>query len=167
MDAPPLPITYEESRRRSVWLLVGSLVLGGGSLMMVLDGAPIMWAGVVLFGLGIPLSVLGIIRPQRLVLDADGVTATSPGRRLQVPWHLVERFEAVEVLGGRMIGFHWTAEAPEQRPDLTRGETARDVARGIAGVDGSFPSTDTYGQDPDELVAVLESARLRYGRPPA
>lgn len=177
MSDPALPMTFTEGRVRTAALLVVAVVLAVGSWIMATgdEGSAFMWAGVVLFGVGIPLFVWSLVNPQQLVVDEEGVTSTSPpNRKIHVPWELVDRFEVTEIRApgagraGRMVGFQFVPDAHERRPDIASGPLAQAMSQSVAGVDGAFPSTNCYGEDPDELIELLERLRIqRQGRPPA
>lgn len=167
MSESELPLTFTEGRGRNVGLLAIAVVLAVGSLLSVTDDGPVwMWAGVVLFGLGIPLFAWSVFNPQKLVVDDDGVTATSPpSKKTHVPWDVVDHFKVNEInaptgRAGRMVGFDFLDDAHRRRPDVVSGLLGQQMAQSVAGAHGAFPSTNCYGQDPDELIALLERVRV-------
>lgn len=167
MPDSTLPIRFTQRRLRSVGMLLMMPLLSGGSFLAATDGAPYMWGGVLLFGLSGVFFVWELVQPQQLLVDREGLTATSPGARHHIPWDLVERFEVLTIStpygrAGRLVGMHYRPGTHQLRPDLTGHPRRSRFTRWVAGVDAALPSTNCYGQDPDKLIDLLERLRSNH-----
>lgn len=170
-DDLELPAAFRERAVLNAALAAGSGVLALAALWLVLeDGDPWAWVGVGFFGLCALAIGWMVLHPPELVIDEDGMTFTVIAQRTShIPWDLVEAFEMVEIRtfegarAARMIGFHFVDDIVEQRPDLVGSHLARSVANSLTRVDGALPSTSAYGQDHEELLALLEQLRVRHG----
>jgi hypothetical protein len=62
------------SRKRMVLLLTLSAAFVAAGILLLPTGPVIGWAAIVFFGFGMIVFVIQLVRPSRLILDADGFT---------------------------------------------------------------------------------------------
>lgn len=148
------------SGARRLWLIVGSLlaaVCGLGVVVFNLESFW-AWAGVLIFGVGLAIFVIQLVRPDTLTLARDGFSYRSLGRSMRYAWADVAEFGVLvlRVQGGttRQVGI---------RMKTPGGTLARRMVSGLSGrFDGALP--DNYGLPVEELVALLEEWRVAAAR---
>lgn len=160
---PLLPTeVFVSSRRKTAVMLLGSLTFVSIALFLPPDGQSQTWriycGG--FFGLCAMVSAYLLIRPQRLILDADGLTLSGglvrPAKVKTIPWCDIQQFVVYRAPGYRGlpgpkgIGMNFTPGAAE------RTALARFNGRAF-GVDGSLPGL--WADGPEEIVQKLNEYR--------
>lgn len=153
-----MPRKIIESARWKLALgLAGSLAFVAVGVWLIdkaqADDRMMPWLCILFFGFCAAAFALQLLRPQRLVLDADGFQVEGglkTGRK--VAWSDVEAFFRWTLpRGGAMVGYRLRRQP---RPQIaTRG-----FGQG-PGVDGVLPKTLTLGVN--ALIAEMEAWRLR------
>ena len=114
----------------------------------------VTWLGLIFFGLGVPAFGWLLIRPQRLVLDAQGFTVS--GGMIRTPWTIrwqdVSEFLVIRLpRGGKMVGFNYV---PGARKTTALGRIAR-----MSGADGGLPKS--WPGSVEDMVDLLNDYRIR------
>jgi hypothetical protein len=112
------------------------------------------WLGLVFFGLGIPVFSWLLIRPQRLLFDAEGFTVA--GGMIRTPWKIrwqdVSEFLVIQLpRGGKMVGFNYV-------PGARKTSALSRVAR-MSGADGGLPKS--WPGSVEDMVDELNDYRIR------
>ncbi len=148
----------EGSRGKIALYLLASLTLTVAAALLLLFGDADrhtwkLWLGLAFFGLCSMIMLVLLIRPPRLVLDAEGFRLEG-GLRAgnKVAWRHVESFYRWKLpRGGTMVGYRYHDAA---RPKSLVGGFNRGF-----GADGALPRTLTLGAD--ALIDELEAWRQR------
>jgi hypothetical protein len=143
------------SRRKTAFMLLGSLSFV--AIAFLLPGPPdrkLFWSGV-FFSVCSAVFVALLLRPQRLLLDHEGVTLS--GGLLRAPtkigWRDIDKFFVVSIRpGASMIGFNYNPSAMNK----PRGAA---FARRIAGADGAI--SGVWPGSKTALVDQLNTYRER------
>ena len=110
-----------------------------------------LWLGAILFGLGVPLFVVLILRGASLHLAVDGFVVRHGWRSHAVPWQAAGRFSVQPVprgLGALVV-----------YDEASLGGRAAGDAAGPDGRRAALP--DSYGLDPEDLAHLLNAWRER------
>jgi hypothetical protein len=110
------------------------------------------------FGLGAVVAAVQLVFRSTLTMTPEGFTFTGLGRRVTRAWKDIDSFVPVRTSAlSSMVGIRLAVSA-EQRSRL------RKAAINIWGYDGgAIP--ETYGMRADELAALMNQWRDRYGNP--
>ena len=168
MPAIVLPLLPDErglvlkgARGKSLRLLLMAIALVACSCVPSLQREhPVLaWSGVVFFGLGGAMAGLRLAFPSlagTLMLDANGFTSSTFGRRHLTRWTDVRAFGLAHVHNARMIAISYA-------PDYQGQRLARGLASGLTGIEGGLP--DVFEVSGADLVALLETWRVHFGSP--
>ena len=152
--------TLRSSRRRTVMLLLISVLFTAAGAGMIGADAPYGWLAL---GFGVVgLAVLGfiLVRPNRLELSAEGFTTVTLGRRWSVAWTDCGEFRTWKdtfYLGSPTIVVF------ECRAPLAGGRALKVAAEALTGANASLP--ETYGMSGSNLAALLNDYRLAADAP--
>jgi hypothetical protein len=156
-------IVLQASTRPYTFAFVGSVVLTAIGVAMILTGAvALVVVGAVVvafFGVvGLPALLIGLRRgPPRVEITPAGFTIVRRGRSWTYPWTAVTGVRVVPIGMTRLVGYGLDASFPGQ-------ESLRAASRQLSGVDGTLPPG--LGRA-EQVAALFESYRARYGRPVA
>ena len=150
-----VPTEIVSSRLKTALMLLGSL--GFVAIAFFLPGPPdhtLFWSGVFFSVCSVVFLTL-LFRPQRLVLDHEGVTVS--GELLRAPtkiaWRDIDKFFLVTIRPGvSMIGFNYN-------PDTLNKSTGAAFSRRIAGADGGIEGV--WPGSKNALVDLLNAHRER------
>lgn len=151
------PIKIQQSAVKAYLLLAGSFLFTAVGVydLHVSEGHRfILGAGVVFFGLGIPVFGTLIVRPQRLLLDSRGFQLLGGLRRrpTNVSWAEVDQFFLYNAgRAGIQIGYNY-------KPEVNRFRRMRSINRAF-GAEGMIPAT--WDIHPEILVQLLNEYRVR------
>lgn len=151
------PREIQQSTGKAYLFLAGSFLFVGMcaySLHTTTEHRFILWAGLLLFGFGIPVFAAMIVRPQRLLLDATGFEMLGGVRfrRNKVLWAEVDRFFLYSAgRAGKQIGFNY-------KPEVNRLGRMRPINRAF-GAEGVLPNM--WDMKPDAVVQLLNEYRMR------
>ncbi|WP_172717038.1 hypothetical protein [Neorhizobium sp. T6_25] len=141
------------SRKKTILLLLGSLVFVAVSWSLPDERFYLRLFGVALFSANAIIFVLMLVRPSRLSLDQDGLSL-SGGFRLspmKIAWRDVEGFVVRRAQPGTsLIGFNYSVHASSK----PRGAA---FSRGSTGVDGGLPGG--WSMSDIALVDMLNAYR--------
>ena len=147
------PVTLHPRRRLALALLAASVALAVVGRAAAAEGRVVGWVALGFFGLcALVFAIVLLPGSAYLRLDSRGFTTRNLFRKGRLRWRDVRNFRPYSVPGGTFVGFDFTEAS---------GSLGRVSARKLAGVDGGLP--DTYGLEPEELAAVLNAWRDRYG----
>jgi Bacterial PH domain len=160
LDDPPIVIRSSQWKA-TVFLLI-SLGFVAIAVLILQDPKEShwpAWLGIALFGLGIPVFGLRLVRPDRLTLTPDGITWRSPLRTTHWTWNDVQSFRPyvpAPTTVARHVGFDFT--------ETYRGRDVglRGTAKALTGVEGSLGSGWEMG--PAELCDLLNNAQRKWRR---
>jgi hypothetical protein len=126
-----------------------------GSALMVREGDPVGWAGILFFGAGVIVFCLLLLPGSAyLKLDPAGFTVCSLFRAHSTRWYEVDSFEVGSIGRHKLVVFNFS--------NLHRGqEFARKLSSAIGGYEGAPP--ETYGLSAQELAAMMNDWRQRGG----
>ena len=154
---PPilLPLRLQPSRRKWIGMLVFAVVFVVGAAFMI-PGQPVWgWAGVVLFGLGIPVSLIQLLPGQSyLEIDRDGFTMAGMFRKHRTAWADVAGFGVMSIHSNKMVGWNYS-------PGYQGQSVGRAFASVISGAQAALP--DTYGMKAEALAELLNECKRRSG----
>jgi len=154
-DRDRLPITVLQSRGSAVAHWIGSAIFVAGGIGMCFSGKPLIQAwgvlAILLFGLGMIVFSIRIVRPGSLIVDSRGITQTSLLRTRLSPWHEVKNFRVWRVSFGRntLVAFD------DLRPADVR-PTLRAINRSF-GAEATLAPGWTMEAEP--LATLLNAAR--------
>jgi hypothetical protein len=153
---PTLPLRFSASRTKWTRLLGLSIVFVAGGAWLIPQNPFMGYASIVLFGLATVVAGLNLLpNSSFLLVEVSGFTFASLFRRHFVPWSEVERFVPAHIHMKAMVGWNFTS-------DYGKARRLRTVNTALAGAEAALP--DTYGESAAELIALLESCRVRYAR---
>ena len=149
--------TITGSRGKSLLLLAVSLAFVAFAVAQLRGPPPVdwrVWLTLIFFGLGAIVFAWLLVRPQRLILDAEGFTVA--GGLVRAPrrtgWAEVDHFFVYRLSrGGKMIGYNYAQGA---RP----ASALRDLGRRF-GADGAI--SKGFPGSPERLVEELNAYRAR------
>jgi hypothetical protein len=153
------PQTITESRLKASGSLAVSLVFFVIGLVWLrhpdgLEELVMAWLCVVLFGFGVLVMTLLMVRPMVLRLDADGYTLSGGLMRAprQTLWRNIEPFYIYQLpRGGRMIGYNYVAG---YKPDNLVKKFNR-----AFGAEAALPRG--WPSSPEKMVTLLNDYRAR------
>jgi hypothetical protein len=156
---------FVASRVKLVLFVLGAAVFSAIGVMMIRSPGDdprttlFGWAAIAFFGLlGIPVMLIQIVRPGRLILgDETLVMETSFGKRFVVPWRDVESFGVWNVARSKQVGYRYY---PDRRPNTL----AQSLTDGM-GVDGALGTA--WPIKSKDLLTLLEARRIAALGPPA
>jgi hypothetical protein len=161
-----LPIVVRSSRRTALLMLVGCIVFVGIFILMLRDPHRagqsqtfIAYIGAVLFGLGIPIFFVRLVRPDVLEMTPSGLVWRSLFRTTSFRWRDVKNFRPyrpTSLVRNPHVGFDY---ADDYQPEK-RGSRA--AIRQFTGVEGSLGGG--WDLAAGELAALLNSAHARWTR---
>lgn len=142
-----LPITLYPSKRSTIlWLLVCILFVFAG-YWLIQSGSLVGWATAILFGIGaVVFTVTLLPNSSYLRISKQGLEIRTLYKSGFINWSDVERFDAGSIGSNKMVLVSYTAEH-------TKYQTAKSVARFLAGTEGALP--DTYGHTAEQLAEKL------------
>ena len=147
-------MTLQSSRRRTVGLLLLSLVFAGAGVLMVGADADFgsLAAG---FGIvGVVVFTVVLLRPNRLELSEEGLTTVTLGRRWTAKWSECGEFRA----STPDLGLGTPSMVLFQCTKAGVGARVLDAAaEALAGTNAALP--ETYGMPATELAALLNDYR--------
>lgn len=151
--------TIRGSRAKALLLLVVSVALFATCLWVPGDESAKLtlakWAGIGLFGLGMPVAAYQLFSPPTLTLDEQGFTYVGlPGRRIRVLWADVEAFKLWQgPRGPKMLAWDYR---PGRRPKSIMGDLSSSF-----GADGGLPNGLTLSPARllEKMTARLEASR--------
>lgn len=151
MKIRPLPFTVYGQRWKMLLLLLLGLAFTAGGVWMIRDGAMAGWFVAGFFALCIPVSVIQLIRPARLTVDAEGIEFSALHRVHRLRWMDLSEFGTYTIRSGgmavrKMVGFNYS-------PEFEGMEKRRSVSKLLAGFEAGLP--DTYGYRAEELAELL------------
>ncbi len=158
MSAPLPSRSLHSSRRRTVALLMISLLFTAAGAAMIAAKQPFGWLALGFGGLG--LAVLGfiLVRPNRLELSAEGFTTVTLGRRWSVAWRDCGEFRTWKDT------FYFgspTLVVFDCRAPVAGGRALKLAAEALTTANASLP--ETYGMAASELADLLNQYRLAAG----
>ncbi|WP_149790509.1 STM3941 family protein [Mesorhizobium sp. NFR06] len=152
------PRVIRGSRGKALLLLFGCLIFvlaGIGTLKHhPNDGQAMTWTGIIFFGLGVPVAISLLIRPQTLALDRDGFILDGGllVRPKKVAWRDVKGFHVWRPRNrSKSVGYDFEPGA--------RKETALMRVNRRLGAEDCLPGGWQYS--PDKMVEILNSYRLQ------
>jgi hypothetical protein len=153
------PETIVQSRWKTMLLMlvsIGFVAIGLYLLTQPVSQGHLLatWGAIGLFGLGVPISAVSIVRPRTLTLDADDFTMAGGLQRapMRILWSDIDSFSVYRLpRGGKMIGVRYRAGRGPQ------GMLAR--ALRAVGPGGALPTG--WALSPDAVVERLNAWRVR------
>lgn len=153
----PGPVILRMGRGKPALLLAATLVFWGVLLWLTLHRpfdpwlTPILWAGVAVTGLSLPLLALLLVNGASLVLTAEGFEARHVWRRRFVRWRDIGDFSVGEI-------------PPSYIPiviydDVTASGALARANAAISGRNAALP--DSYGLAPEDLAELMNGWRGR------
>ena len=133
----------------SIFVVIGILMLRSGENILI------SWLCIGFFGLGLPLSMLQLVKPATLILNAHGFEQNMLGRKLKYAWVDVSEFGVVEMRQG---GFKTISLVCFNLTDQKMSSSA-ELSRSLTGASGSL--ADTFGMKPEKLAELMSTFRLR------
>ncbi len=112
------------------------------------------WGAIVLFGLGVPISAVSIVRPRTLTLDAEGLSMAGGLQRAptRIAWSDIDSFSVYRLpRGGKMIGVRYREG---RGPQGMLASALRAVGPG-----GALPTG--WALSPDAVVERLNAWRAK------
>jgi hypothetical protein len=144
----------QSTRHVSLGAAIVALVFLGAGLVLLRSGRPEGWFALALCVLNVMLSIVPLATRGSLTLTREGFTTQAGGRSFTYAWQDIQEFGVWTVglwhVGMRWVGFRFNAAHPSSAL-WTR------LGRVLSPWDGALP--DTYGLQPQELVALLEHWR--------
>jgi len=153
--ATSLPLRLCTSRRKMLWLLVGSAAFVAGGVFAVPESPAAAWGAIVFFGLGVVVAVVNLLPGgSYLELEQRGFTTCSLFRKSFLRWHDIAEFYPFSVGGPReMVAVRFA-------PGYRELAAARSLMTRLAGAEGALP--DTYGMSAADLAALLNKVRSEH-----
>jgi hypothetical protein len=151
-----LPLRLQAKRgRKSLLLVVAVAFVAGG--VYVLPVSPVKgYSAIVFFGLGgLVIAVNFLPGSSYLLLEQGGFTICNVFRKTFYSWSDVAEFLPVRVGNETMVGLRFNER-------YKANAVGRKLATYLADVDGALP--DTYGQEAQDLVSLLNKVRARLCR---
>ena len=152
------PRVLRSSRRRSLGLLVLSLVFAGAGVLMVGADAEYGWLAAAFGLVGTAVFTVMLLRPNRLELSEEGLTTVTLGRRWSVKWSECGEFRTSKVdysvAGPSLVVFDCSAPG-------ARGHPLEAAAEALSGANAAIP--ETYVMPADELAALMNTYREAKG----
>jgi len=154
----PVPVTLRSGRKRNLIMAVVSagFAFGVGALLrqpdLALPMRLVLWAGVILFGGGVPLLLAMAIKGTSLTLSADGLTLTTLRRSQMMRWSDLSDFTAARVppAGTPIVAFDY---APAGGAVLANANSR------LIGRNSALP--DQFDLGTQELASLLSRWRER------
>jgi hypothetical protein len=148
-----MELTLRPNRLRYLLFMTSSAGFVAGGALMVREGDPMGWAGILFFGAGvIVFCVLLLPGSAYLKLDPAGFTVCSLFRAHSTRWYEVNSFEVGRIGGRKLVVFNFS--------NLHRGQGfARKLSSAIGGYEGALP--ETYGLSAEDLAAMMNDWRQR------
>jgi|SRR5215471_10635555 len=162
LDSPPVVILTSRAKAALIAAIAGLFVAIFVEALTSGDIARMSWfkqfwmyAGLILFGLGLPLMLFRLIRPDRIILSPDGIRWLSTLRRQNWRWGELQHFRPYKVTRfSSHVGFNFTEE-------YKRLKTMRQVSSFLSGgVEGSFGGG--WELSPRQMAALLNDAKQRW-----
>jgi hypothetical protein len=161
LDSPPVVISTSRAKAALIAVIAALFVAmiiemwsSGAIAKMTVFKQFWMYAGLALFGLGLPLMLLRLIRPDRLMLSPNGIDWLAL-RKQSWRWSEVQHFRPYKVSRfSSHVGFNFTDE-------YKRLNTMRQVSSFLTGgVESSFGGG--WELSPREMAALLNDAKQRW-----
>lgn len=156
-DGKPLPekLSLKPSRLKWTMVMLICLAFALGALFLIKpetdNDATMRWLTIGFFGVGVLVSIPGMMGVGGLDLDRQGFTIRSLGRSSRLEWRECSVFEVVQMpRGGTFVGF---SSATDQAHALA------DIARTYVGTTGVLP--DKYGMKVQALADLMNEFRSR------
>jgi hypothetical protein len=156
LDQPPIVIWA--SKGFTLLMLLIAIVFVAIGIMVLRDPKEDhTWAyvGIILFGAGIPIFVLRLVRPDELILGPEGITWRGIFRTARFQWSDVQNFRPYSPApktASKHVGFDFT--------DSMRGGQLRHAAKALVGVEGSLGGG--WELSAAKLAELLNQARARW-----
>jgi hypothetical protein len=156
-------LTLRPSRSKHVLLLAVAAVFVAIGVMMLSErraGAVDAWiayAGIAVFGLGIPVFAVQLIPGcSYLKIRREGFEFRALWRGARFRWTDVEEFGVARFTPHRMVGFRFS-------PSYDRHQVShvRRLNQALLGYEAALP--DNYGMKHEELAALLNRKKAEYG----
>lgn len=153
----PGPVILRMGRGKPAFLLAATLVFWGVLLWLTLQRpfdpwlTPILWAGVALFGLSLPVLALLLINGASLVLTGEGFEARHVWKRRFAHWRDTGDFAVGEI-------------PPSYVPMVVYDDAGASgpLARANAAITGRNAAlSDSYGLSPEDLAWLMNAWRAR------
>ena len=140
-------------------MLAGSAAFTAGGVWMITDGNAGGWLVAGFFGLCALVGFVMLLpNAASLELTPQGFTQKTLFRRAAYRWSEVAEFGTHVAGNVTQVGFNFA-------PEYEQAEAMRALNRGLGFYEGALG--DTFGLGADELAALMEEWRTRYGaRPP-
>jgi len=140
-------------------MLIISIIFVAAGVLILKDPKQdpmVGYLGIALFGLGIPIFVWRLIRPEILILAPDGITWRSAFRTSHWPWSELQSFRPYSPAGQSMkhLGFDFTDSYH------TRNKHLRRTVKAITGVEGSLGGG--WELSAADLADLLNKARIKW-----
>jgi hypothetical protein len=147
---------FRSSRVKASLLLAGSIAFVVLGAWIARKGHPFGWVCVAFFGLGIPIALLLLTRPDLnfLRLDPDGFEIRTPFKSYRVSWKDVAGFEIGSGHGTKLIEIRYGPSYQEQR-------VLRGIASAVSGMEAAIPNQ--YDSPQATILATLREFHARYG----
>ena len=147
-------LTLYPSKRRTILLLIISLVFTAGGVWMISEGKPEGWLGAIFFGVCTLFSILKLVpNSSCLRISEKGFEIRSLFRGTFIRWNEVDQFESGYMGHTKKVFFNFSVQH-------SNAETGKKVAKFLAGFEGMLP--DTYGKSADELAQLMNQWREKF-----
>jgi hypothetical protein len=148
-----LPLRFQAKSGGKVLLLVIAVAFVAAGVYM-LPAWPVRgWSAIVFFGLGAAALAVNLLPGSSyLLLEEGGLTVCNVFRKTFYSWNDIAEFLPIEVGTKTMVGVRFNE-------NYKASAFGRKLATLLSGADGALP--DTYGQDVQSLVLLLNGARAK------
>jgi len=150
----PKEIVLKASPLKWIGMLFLCAVLVWGGFLVLADGENKLaaWICFLLFGVvGIPVSLIQLIKPARLTLSENGFEQVMMGRTLKCNWEDVSDFGIFRVKRTKFVSF-----SNSQDEGKLLAQVSATLTRGHSGALG-----DTFGMKAEDLADLMNAFRHR------
>ena len=149
-------IIYPASRVKALLLLFACIAFVAMGIFLSKQEPLVGWAGVAIFGLGLPTSLLMLFSNKvYLRLSAQGFEIGSLFGTKLILWGEVERFYIGAVKGTKMIAIVY-------RPGYSEQQVLRTISSSLTGIESAIPNS--YTASLEEILKTLNEWHARYAR---
>ncbi|GEM_PF-332153 len=148
-----LPMKFEASRGKAVWLLLGAITFVALGLFVAGKDPTLGYTCVAFFGLGIPVALIQMMPgASGLELKQHTFTTTSLFRKTTTAWRDVDHFVIRSMRSRKMVMWNYVPEYAARR-------TGAGFSKALIGAHAALP--ETYGMSAEKLAAIMNSVKQR------